>query len=92
MSVVDYIACIKEICDSLASINVIDEEDEMVQVRLGGMASKFRALRMVICTRENTLLFFDIQSILLAEGNHKIVKVEVAPNNLPEEPRCLVWV
>ena len=42
MSVADYTAWIKEICDSLASINVTVEEDEMVQVCLGGLASKFR--------------------------------------------------
>ena len=42
-SVADYMARIKEICDSLASINVTIEEDEMVQICLGGLASKFRA-------------------------------------------------
>ena len=46
----DYTARIKDICDSLASINVIVEEDDMVQVCLGGLASKFGAFRMVVCT------------------------------------------
>ena len=32
---------IKDICDSLASINVTVEEDEMVQICLGGLAYKF---------------------------------------------------
>ena len=55
----DYTCRIKEIYDSLASINVTVEEDEMVQVCLGGLASKFGAFRTAVCTRENTPSFFD---------------------------------
>ena len=36
--VVDYTSRIKDICDSLASINVTVDEDEMVQVCLEGLA------------------------------------------------------
>ena len=39
----DYMPRIKEICDSLASINVIIEEDELVQVSLKGLALMFGA-------------------------------------------------
>ena len=42
----------------------------MVQVCLGGLAWKFGAFRMAVCTRENTLFFFDLQSMLLIEENH----------------------
>ena len=38
MSVSDYTAKIKSICDSLGSINVNIDEDEIVQVCLGGLA------------------------------------------------------
>ena len=38
MSVVDYTSKIKEIHDSLGSINGTVEEDEMLQVYLGGLA------------------------------------------------------
>ena len=38
MSVSDYTAKIKSICDSLGSINVNVDKDEMVQVCLGGLA------------------------------------------------------
>ena len=41
MSVVDYTSKIKEIHDSLGSINVKVEENEMVQVCLRGLAQKF---------------------------------------------------
>ena len=70
MSMADYTSHIKEICDSLASINVTIEEDDMVYVCLGGFALKFVALRMAICMRENKASFFDLQSMLLVEENH----------------------
>ena len=66
----NYTTCIKEICNSLASINVTAEEDEMVQVCLGGLASKFGAFRTAICPRENMPSFFDLQSMLLVEESH----------------------
>ena len=43
MSVANYTSMIKDICDSLASIDVNVEQDKMVQVSLGGLASKFGA-------------------------------------------------
>ena len=45
LSVAEYTLKIKEICDSLASIDVNIEESEMVQICLGGLASKFGAFR-----------------------------------------------
>ena len=60
MSVANYTTRIKEICDSLASINMIIEEDEMVQVYLGGLASKFGAFQTEIDTREKMPLFFNL--------------------------------
>ena len=42
----------------------------MVQIYLGGLASKFGAFRTVVCTRENTPSFFDLQPMLLIEENH----------------------
>ena len=43
LSVANYIARIKEICDSLGSINMTVEEDKMVQVCLRGLVSRFRS-------------------------------------------------
>ena len=48
LSVADYTSKIKDICDSLASIDVNIKESEMVQVCLGGLASKFGAFRMAV--------------------------------------------
>mgnify|MGYP000279394766 CR=1 FL=1 len=70
LSVADYTSKIKAICDSLASINVNGEEGEMVQICLGGLAPKFGAFRTIVCTRESTPLFFDLQTMLLVEENH----------------------
>ena len=70
MSVADCTSKIKEIYDSLASVNVNIEEDEMLQVCLGGLASKFGALRTTVCMRENMPSFFELQSMLLVEENH----------------------
>ena len=66
----DYTSKIKDICDSLASIEVNIKEREMVQICLRGLAPKFGAFRTAVCTREKTSSFFDLQSILLVEENH----------------------
>jgi hypothetical protein len=70
LSVADYTLKINEICDSLASIDVNIDEIEKVQICLRGLASKFRAFRTTVCTREATLSFFDLESMLLVEENH----------------------
>ena len=69
--VVDYIARIKKICDSLASINVTVEKDEIVQVCLTGLASKFEAFQIAACTKEITPSFFQLHSMFLVEENHR---------------------
>ena len=66
----DYTSKIKDICDSLASIEVNIEEREMVQIFLGGLALKFGAFRTAVCTPEEMPSFFDLQSMLLVEENH----------------------
>ena len=70
MSISDYTTKIKNICDSLSSVNINIKEDEMVQVFLGSLAQWFDPLRMTILGRENLRSFFDLQSILLVEENH----------------------
>ena len=57
LSVADYTSKIKDICDSLASIEVNIEESEMVQVCLGGFAPKFGAFRTAMYPGEYTVLF-----------------------------------
>ena len=77
ISVADYTSPIKDICNSLASINMTVEEDEMVQVCIGGLASKFGSFRTALCTRESTSSFFELRSMLLVEKNHTSVSTSM---------------
>jgi hypothetical protein len=54
--VADYTLKINEICDSLASIDVNINENEKVQICLGGLVSKFGAFRTAVCTVMTTYL------------------------------------
>ena len=47
MSVSDYTAKIKSVCYSVGSINVNIDDDEMVQICLGGIAPRFGAMRTI---------------------------------------------
>ena len=69
MSITSYTLKIKELCDSLSSISVNVEDDEMVQICLGGLAPRFGAMRTAVLTRENPP-YFDLQFMLLVEENH----------------------
>ena len=70
MSITGYTLKIKEPCDALDSIKVVIDDEEMVQICLSGLAPRFSSIRSTILARENTPLFFDLQSILLVEENH----------------------
>ena len=78
MFVLDYNAKIKSICDSLGSININVDEDEIVQVCLGNLAQRFNPLRTAILARENPLSFFGLQSMLLFEENHVLTETKYA--------------
>ena len=82
MSVSDYTAKIKSICDSLGSIKINVDEDEMVQVCLGGLAQRFDPLRTAILARENPPSFFDLQSMLLVEENHVRTKSKTSEGQM----------
>ena len=69
MSIRSYTLKIKELCDSLGSINVNIDDDEMEEICLGGLASRFGAIRSVVHVRENPPSF-DLQLMLLVEENH----------------------
>ena len=61
----DYTTKMKEIFDALGSINVSVEEEEMVQICLGGLAQRYGPIRTVVCTREKPLSFFNLRSLLM---------------------------
>ena len=62
----DYTSKIKEICDTLGSIDFMVEDDEMVQICLGGLLQKYGSFRTAICMREKP----PSSSMLLVEENH----------------------
>ena len=63
VSITSYTLKIKELCDSLSSISVNVEDDEMVQICLGCLTPQFDAMRIVVLVRENPPSFFDLQSM-----------------------------
>ena len=48
MSITSYTLNIKELCNSLGSISINVEDDEMVQICLGGLTPRFGAMRTVV--------------------------------------------
>ena len=66
----DYTIQIKDLCDSLSSINVVVNDDEMVHIyQVGGLTQKYGAFQMGITTRENPPSFFKLQFVLMVEEN-----------------------
>ena len=59
----NYTVKIKDLCDSLAAINVNIEDDEMMQI------CKYGAFQTAITTRENPHPFIDLQSTLMIKEN-----------------------
>ena len=70
MSITGYTLRIMGLCDALGLINVVIDDEEMVQLCLGGLAPRFSSIRSSILARENTPSLLDLQSILLVEENH----------------------
>ena len=70
MLVTNYTTKVKEICDALGFINVTVDEDEMVQICLGGLMQRYGPIQTAICTREKPPSFFNLQSMLMVEGKH----------------------
>ena len=62
----NYTLKIKELRNTLGSINISIDNIEMIQIYLDGFASQFNTIRLAILARENFPSFLDIKSILLA--------------------------
>ena len=58
MSIGNYTLKIKELCDSLGSINVSIDDNKMVQICLGGLAPRLSAIRSTLLAREKSPSFF----------------------------------
>ena len=77
-----YTLKIKELCDSLGSINVNIDDDEMVQICLGGLTPQFSVIRSVFLARGNPP-FFNLQSMLLVEENHVRIRSNAQEGHMP---------
>ena len=60
MSIGSYNLKIKELCDSLGSINVNINDNEMVQICHGDLTPRFSAIQSTVLVRENPPSFFDL--------------------------------
>mgnify|MGYP000049382608 CR=1 FL=1 len=68
MSICSYTLKIKDLCDSLGSINASIHNDEMVQICIGGLAQRFSIY--IVLAKEKSPSLFDLQSMVLVEENH----------------------
>ena len=82
MSITSYTMKMKDLCDSLGLISVNLEDDEMVQICLGGLAARFSAMRTVILARENPPSFSDLPSMLLVDKNHVLMKSNASKGHM----------
>ena len=81
MLIVRYTLKIKELSDSLGSINVNIDDDEMVQICLGGLGPHFSAIRTSVLEWENPPSF-DLQLMLLVEENHFRTKINTSEGHM----------
>ena len=72
MSISNFTFKIKELCDSLGSINVNIDDYEMVQICLSGLAPRFDPIRLVVLARENPPSFFDLQTRNHVQEGHML--------------------
>ena len=82
MSITTYTFKIKELCDSFGLISVNVDDDEMVQICLGGLAPRFGAMRTAVLAREKSPSFFELQSMLLVEENHMFTRSNVSEHHM----------
>ena len=89
----DYTVKIKDLCDSLGAINVNIDDDEMVQIYLGGLSHKYGAFRITITTRENPPTFINLQSMLMVEENQLHLKSTVSNGQMlyTQRPQPQLW-
>ena len=70
MSITTYTLKIKELCDSLGSISVNVDDDDILQICLSGLTPRFGAMRTAVLAKEKSPSFFDLESMLVVEENH----------------------
>jgi hypothetical protein len=67
MSINEYSLKIKGIVESLASINVFVDDDDLVSVCLNGLGKQYKPFKTSIIVRENVPNFRNLVSMLIVE-------------------------
>jgi hypothetical protein len=67
MSIYEYSLKIKGIIESLASINVFVDDDDLVNVCLNGLGKEYKPFKTSINVKENVPNFWDLVSMLIVE-------------------------
>ncbi len=67
ISINEYSLKIKGIVESLASINVFVDDDDLVSVCLNGLGKEYKPFKTSITVRENVPNFRDLVSMLIVE-------------------------
>ncbi len=67
MSINEYSLKIKGIVESLASINVYVDDDDLVNVCLNGLGKEYKHVKTSITIKENVPNFRDLVSMLIVE-------------------------
>jgi hypothetical protein len=67
MSINEYSLKIKGIVESLASINVFVDDDDLVNACLNGLGKEYKPFKTSIIVRENVPNFRDLVSMLIVE-------------------------
>ena len=96
MWVTNYTLKIKELCNSLVLINVNIENDEMVQICVGGLAPWFGTIKVSILARENPLdppfstfnQFYSSKKIMSDQGAMR----QMVKCSTPSQTRKEDWV
>ncbi len=67
MSINEYSLKIKGIVESLASINVSVDDDDLVSISLNGLGKEYKPFKTSITVKENVPNFRDLVSMLIIE-------------------------
>jgi len=67
MSINEYSLKIKGIVESLASINVSVDDDDLVSVCLNGLGKEYKPFKTSIIVKDNVPNFWDLVSMLIVE-------------------------
>jgi hypothetical protein len=79
MSINEYSLKIKGIVESLTSINVFVDDDDLVNVCLNGLGKEYKPFKTSIIVRENVPNFWDLMSMLIVED--KTLKEDCSTQN-----------